>query len=83
MAMPTAGENVLLVPQASAWLMNPHDARNVVGQPTSSVDALVGERWEQPSWTTYTSTLLRKGFGLLVVREGVLAEGPTWWDSGD
>jgi hypothetical protein len=82
--VPTVGDNVVLVPQAFAWLMNPHDPRNVIGRDISSVNEVLNDEDNTVCWESYRSDLLRKGFGLLVVGDdGKFREGPTWWDSGD
>jgi len=78
------GEIVMLVPQAHAYLANEHDERNVIGIRATAPDAPDTETPDHiPHWTLVTSTLLRKGFGVLVVREGQLQVGPSDWDSGD
>jgi hypothetical protein len=86
---------VLLVPQAMAKLTNPHrPSDNAIGQPPHTVTPVLGnraldghpsnrDRWSLPTWTVYTSTLLRRGYGLMVVRDGKLQVGPSQWDSGD
>lgn len=74
----------MLVPQAFWYLMTPDHPNTVIGGqadvPTEP-DTKTPDRI--PHWTRYTSTLLRKGFGVLVVRDGKLAAGPSDWDSGD
>jgi hypothetical protein len=89
---PNLGERVLLVPQVSADLMNPH-VPNLIGKHPHVVSEVKGSRaldfkhslktswW--PEWTTFTSTLVRKGFGVMVVRDGRLEAGPSDFDSGD
>jgi hypothetical protein len=91
---PKLGERVLLVPQACATLTNPHRPDNAIGKPPVALGGVLGSRamdghpasagrWSLPTWETYTSTLLRRGYGLMVVRDGKLAVGPSIWDSGD
>ena len=91
MITPVLGERVLVIPQVWSILTNPHmpDA-NAIGKDPGIVYA-VGQRHSdhrdddaaRPRWETFTSTLLRTGVGVMVVREGVLLEGPARWDSGD
>lgn len=82
---PNLGEIVLLVPQAFFYLMSPSHPDNVIGGEATNVptepDTKTPDRI--PHWTRYTSTLLRKGFGVLVVRDSKLHQGPSDWDSGD
>jgi hypothetical protein len=95
MTEPKLGERVLLVPQAAAHLTNPHRPDdNAIGKAPHSVTPVLGaraldgapaskERWTLPTWMPYTATLLRKGYGLMLVRNGLLVVGPSLWDSGD
>jgi hypothetical protein len=92
---PKLGERVLLVPQSLANFTNPHRPdRHAIGKPPHEVVPVLGaratdghpaskDRWSLPTWETYTSTLLRRGYGVMVVRDGKLAVGPSIWDSGD
>lgn len=92
---PKLGERVLLVPQACAELVNPHRPNdNAIGKPPHELTHVLGsravdgapmskERWSLPTWEVMTSTLLRRGYGLMVVRDGRLQVGPAMWDSGD
>lgn len=92
MTKATLGERVLLVPQTYANLTNPHVA-NAIGKPPHEVKPVLGDRatdgdkagkgFSLPTWVTYTSTLVRKGYGVMVVRDGKLDEGPSDWDTGD
>ena len=93
MTQPKLGERVLLVPQAHEYLMNPHRLDvNAIGQPPLAVTPVAGDRALDasrgrlgvlPSWETFTSTLVRQGYGVMVVRDSKLEVGPAYWDSGD
>ena len=90
MIKPILGERVLVIPQVWSVLTNPHlpDA-NAIGKDPEVVHAVGARHGDErddparPRWETFTSTLLRTGYGVMVVREGVLLEGPSQWDSGD
>jgi hypothetical protein len=89
------GERVLLVPQACSELTNPHRPNdNAIGKYPHELTNVLGsraldgapqgkDRWTLPTWETYTSTLLQRGYGTMVVRDGKLQVGPSLWDSGD
>ena len=76
------GEVVLVVPQAYAYYTNTHDERNIIGLPAEPIYPDPTDD-RQPHWDIFTSTLMRKGIGVMVVRNGQLQVGPEMWDSGD
>jgi hypothetical protein len=91
MVKPVLGERVLLVPQVWAILTNPHlPDGNAIGKDPEIIHAVGARHGDhrdddvaRPRWETFTSTLVQTGYGVMVVREGVLLEGPAKWDSGD
>lgn len=79
---PETGERVLVVPQSWQHLMNPGHAGHVIGQGEDVLDDFP-VRYGFPYWANYTAGMPGWSYGLMVVREGKLALGPTDWDSTD
>ncbi len=79
---PELGERVLVVPQSWSHLMRLSHRGHVIGQPEDVLDAFP-ERYGFPYWANHTIGMPGWGYGLLVVRNGKLALGPSQWDSSD
>lgn len=79
---PELGERVLVVPQSWSHLMNLGHHGNIVGKSEDVLDAYP-ERYGFPYWTNYTAGMPGWSYGLMVVRDGKLALGPSQWDSSD
>lgn len=80
---PLPSERVLEVPQAYSHLMSPHTETSVLGLPVEAIDRYVdASRYGAVRWKTYDPQHDPGwGYGLLVVRDGVLLCGPSRWDS--
>jgi hypothetical protein len=83
MLTPLPGERVIEVPQAYSHLMS--DGRgSMVGLPVGAIERLVSPRYGSLRWTAFDPKHHPAwGYGLLVVRDGVLQPGPARWDTSD
>lgn len=80
--MPEPGERVIEVPQASSFLMSVFEPSSVLGLPVAVVETYMQPRYGYPQWHVFDQRHDPAfGYGLLVVRDGVLRRGPARWDS--
>jgi hypothetical protein len=79
---PAPGERVIEIPQAYSDVIG-----RFARQSVKDVGHLIfarGVGYGYPRWTTYDPAHDPAwGYGLLVVRDGVLHAGPTRWDTSD
>lgn len=80
---PEVGERVVQVPQSSHYLLTTGGV-GLIGRPASDLKLYVTDVYGQPSWINYQPARdPGRGYGLIVVRDGLCYRGPTRWDSGD